>query len=100
MGEFERDIAAADNDDAFGKGPELERLIGGDAEIAAVRMGVARRMAARGDQDRIGGDVAGGAYEMNRVLVFLHRAVFADHTARAVDRVTVKGLPPHHLPPL
>ena len=51
VGELDRDIAAADNGDAFGQLLQMERFVRGDAEFGALESPDARRVAAGGDQD-------------------------------------------------
>ena len=54
-GEFDGDIAPAEDDDAVGECGEVERIIGDDGVFAA-REGRAHRAAAGGDDDALGGD--------------------------------------------
>ena len=54
-GEFDRDIAAADDGDALGHFVQIERVVGDDAELGAGNVGPVG-MAAGGDDDALGGD--------------------------------------------
>ena len=55
-GELDRDVAAADDEDALGEALEMEDLVRGHAERAAGNARLEGRMRADGDQDEAGAD--------------------------------------------
>ena len=70
VGELDRDITAADDDDAVGQMRRDEGLVGGDGMLGADAIAhVARRPPAGGDEDVAGGDRAVRLLQMDRVRV-------------------------------
>ena len=62
-GELHRDVAAAADQDLLRQPLEVERLVGGDAELVALERGVRIGPRAGRDQDVLGGDGAAVALE-------------------------------------
>src|SRR6185503_5234464 len=87
--EFERDVAAADDGDALGQRLQMERVIGRDAVLDTFGFGLARGIAAGGDEDGSGGDVLVGAHQVDRVSVLDDRTIVDDHAAGAFHRAAV-----------
>src|SRR5690606_32654401 len=87
--EFERDVAAPDDDDALGGVGEVEDLVGGDAELGAGDLG-AVGSAARGDEDALGRDAA--AIDVDRVRIDESPATSEGLDAGAVEQAAVDAV--------
>ena len=96
-GEFERDIAAADDKHALGQAGQVEDLVGGDAEFAAGYGRVEGGVAAGRDQDVTGADDLAAAGEAHAVGAGDHRPLLADGDFRPFQPLAVKAGEPRHL---
>ena len=74
VGELDRDVAAAGNDDRLRQDGQVERLVGEDAVLVAGQRRMRVGPAAGGDQDLVGGDGAVLALDADRVAVDEHGA--------------------------
>ena len=66
VGEFDRDVAAAGNDDRLRQDGQIEGLVGEDAVLVAGQRRMRVGPAAGGDQDLVGGDGAVLALDADR----------------------------------
>ena len=73
-GELDRDVAAAADQDLLRQPLQVERLVGGDAELVPFERGMRIGPRARRDQDVLGGDGAAGALQPDPVPAGEHGA--------------------------
>ena len=88
-GEFDRDVAGAEDRHAVRHPRQEERVVGDDAELGA-RDGHTLRMAAGGDDDALGGETL--AADIQRVRIDEHRAGIEDRGAGTLQQLAVEGL--------
>ena len=96
-GELDRDVAAADDQDALRQAFEMEHLVRGDAELAARDRRLERRVGAGRDQDGAGPNARPGLGDPHRMRVLDHGAAVEDldpaaHEVRAVDVLEPRDL--------
>ncbi len=92
-GEFERDVAAALDDDPARQFLQIERLVRGDGESGAGNLRP-HRVAASSDQDESGADTRAGVQEAHRMRILHHRAAVDDLAAGALHGAAVGLLEP------
>ena len=93
-GELDRDIAAADDDDALGQFRQEKGVVGGDDMPAAVEVGH-ERPPADGDQDLVGRDPL--AADIQHMVVDKDGAAVEDFSPRPFDQPLIDAVQPGDL---
>ena len=97
VGEFDRDIAAAGNDDRLRQRGQVEGLVGEDAMLVAGKRGMRVGPAAGRDQYVLGGDGAVLVLDAHRMRVDQRRAAVERLAARLLDAALVEAGEPGDL---
>ena len=90
-GKLDRDVAAADDQDGFRQGLEMERLVGGDGVACARNIGH-DRVPARGDQNGARGDFAVAGLHGQRMRVGQLGAGLHDGDAGTLETGAIEAL--------